>query len=118
MTGTPATSELFAKLLDLHLARSIGRLKGKPMATSKFHELAAGIKGDLLNFDQQADELMRRREDLRRRGEAVMTKHRESQNALEEGIVALERAVIDMEGSNSRPNGEGSGGSSGSSFPK
>lgn len=112
----PEPSLLLAQLLDLHLTRTIARLKSDeaPM-TSKFRELAEGIKGDIANFDHQADELMKRREDLRRRGETVFAKHREHQDDVASGLEALERAIAEMEGSNSK-NGEGSGDSSGKSF--
>lgn len=70
--------------------------------TSKFHELATGIKGDLKNFDQQADELMARRERLRRRGETVFAKHREHLDDYEGGLAAMESALNDLEGSNSK----------------
>lgn len=85
---------------------------------SKFKELAAGIKQDLANFDQQADELMARRETLRRRGETVFAKHREHQDGVEAGLAAIEQALSDMEGGNSKNEREGSGDSSGSSFRK
>lgn len=77
--------------------------------TSKFREFAEGIKGDLKNFDQQADELMARRERLRRRGETVFSRHRETLDDYEGGLAAMESALNDLEGSNSK-NGEGSGG--------
>lgn len=76
---------------------------------SKFTELAKSIAGTVQNFDQQADELARKHEDLRRRGERVFARHRESLAAQETGIAALEQVVNDLEGSNS---GEGSGDSS------
>lgn len=82
---------------------------------SKFHELAKAIKGDLQNFDQQADELLARRENIRRRGEATFAKHRERLDGVEAGLSALDEAVADLEGSNSK-NGEGSDDMSGSSF--
>lgn len=106
---------LLAQLLDLHLARTIDRLKGDDVMSSKFKELAAGIKQDLQNFDQQADELMARREDLRLRGEKVFAKHRENLTDVEGGLAAMEAALHDLEGSNSKKP-EGSGGTSGSSF--
>jgi hypothetical protein len=85
--------------------------------TSKFRELAQGIKQDRANFDQQADELLARREAIRRRGETVFAKHRESLGEVETGLDALDQALNDLEGSNSK-NGEGSGGTSGTDFPK
>lgn len=113
----PELSSLLAQLLDLHLARSIGRLKGKS-AMSKFSELADGIKQDRANFDAQADELLRRREDLRRRGETVFAKHRENQDTVSKGLDELEAAIADLEGSNSKNAGEASASTSGSSFRK
>lgn len=109
-------TELLAQLLDLHLSRSIDRWKAEDAMTSKFKELAEGIAGDLKNFDKQADELMAKREELRLRGEKVFAKHRESQSAVAEGLAALESALVDMEGSNSGNEQEGSGGSS-ETFP-
>lgn len=85
--------------------------------SSKFKELAKAIKGDLQNLDSQADELMARRERLRRRGEEVFAKHRENMDGLESGLAEMESALNDLEGSNSRGNGgEGSDGSS-TTFP-
>lgn len=83
---------------------------------SKFTELAQAIKGDLQNFDSQADELMARREMLRRRGEEVFAKHRERQDEVHQGLDAMERALHDMEGSNSKNDEEGSGDTSDKSF--
>lgn len=108
---TPRKTELLSQLLDLHLSRSIARLKGNDDMTSKFRELAKAIKGDLQNFDEQAEELMARREELRQRGEKVFAKHRESQDDVKSGLDAMEQALADLEGSNSK-NGEGSGDSS------
>lgn len=85
--------------------------------TSKFKQLAADIAGDLKNFNDQADELMAKREDLRVRGERVFAKHREHQADLADGLAAMEQAVSDLEGSNSK-NGEGSGDTSDTSFQK
>lgn len=85
---------------------------------NKFKELADAIKGDRENFDQQADELLKRREDIRRRGEVVFAKHREHQDEIAAGLDAMEAAVNDLEGSNSKNGQEGSGDSSGSSFQK
>lgn len=113
----PEPSSLLAQLLDLHLARAIKRLKGSDVMTSKFLELAAGIQSDLKNLNDQADELAKRREDLRKRGEAVMTKHREHQDDVAAGLTALERAIADMEGGNNPPR-EGSGATPAPSFQK
>jgi hypothetical protein len=102
---------LLAQLLDLHLSRTIDRHKGRITMAGKFRELAAAIKGDLKNFDDQATELMARREDLRRRGETVFAKHRENLDDVEGGLAEMEAALSELEGSNSK-NGEGSGSSS------
>lgn len=113
----PEPSLLLAQLLDLHLTRTIDRLKGDDVM-SKFTELADGIRSDLQNFDRQADELMTRREDLRQRGERVFAKHRENQDEVHKGLDELEAALRDLEGGNSKNGREGSGDSSGSSFRK
>lgn len=107
---------LLAQLLDLHLTRTIDRLKGDDVMTNKFRELAEGIKGDIVNLNDQADQLMKRREDLRRRGETVMARHREHQDDVASGLDALERAIADMDGGNSKNDREGSGGTPESSF--
>lgn len=104
-----------SKLLDLHLSRSIDRHNTREAVTNKFRELAEGIAGDIKNFNQQADELMARREALRQRGETVFARHREHQDDVNAGLLAMERAVDELEGSNSRGNEEGSGGTSGQS---
>lgn len=78
---------------------------------NKFKELAAGIKQDRANFDQQADQLMFRREEIRQRGERVFARHRESLDDVHAGLDALEQSLNDLEGSNSK-NGEGSDSSS------
>lgn len=83
--------------------------------SSKFRELASGIKQDLQNFDKQADELMARRERIRRRGEEVFSRHRENMDGVEGGLAAMESALNELEGSNSK-NGEGSDSSS-TTFP-
>lgn len=75
--------------------------------SSKFKELADGIKRDRANFDQQADELLARREAIRRRGETAFARHRDHLSDVEQGLGAMEEAVSDLEGSNSK-NGEGS----------
>lgn len=85
--------------------------------TSKFRELAAGIKQDMQNFDEQATELMARREELRQRGERVFAKHRENLDDIHSGLNAMEHALNDLEGSNSK-NEEGSGDSSEASFQR
>ena len=85
--------------------------------TSKFKELATGVKQDMANFDQQATELLARRENIRRRGETVFARHRDNLTELEGGLDAMEEALHDLEGSNSK-NGEGSGDTSDSSFSK
>jgi hypothetical protein len=84
---------------------------------NKFKELAEGIAGDMKNFNQQADELLARRESLRKRGEVVFAKHRENQSSVAEGLDAMEAAMNDLDGSNSK-NVEGSGATPGSSFSK
>lgn len=80
---------------------------------SKFRELAKAIAGDMKNFDEQADELFAKREELRLRGERVFAKHREHQAETASGLDAMEQAIKDLEGSNSK-NAEGSDDSSGS----
>lgn len=89
---------------------------------SKFDELAEGIEQDLKNWDQQADELMARREVNRQRGEAIFAKHRDRQSSVEAGFAKMEAALGALEGSNSKKDDtkkeEGSGDTSGSSFRK
>lgn len=84
---------------------------------NKFKELAEGIKGDLVNFNEQADELIKNREVLRLRGEKVFSQHRDNQKSVSEGLAALEEAISSLEGSNSK-NGEDSERTSEASFPK
>lgn len=102
---------------NCQLQRLTDRVIEERVMTSKFKQLAADIAGDLQNFNNQADELAAKREDLRVRGEKVFAKHREHQTDLAEGIAAMEQAVADLEGSNSK-NGEGSDDMSDSSFQK
>lgn len=83
---------------------------------NKFKQLAADIAGDRKNFDEQATELMARREQIRQRGERVFAKHRENLDDVHAGLDAMDEALNDLEGSNSK-NGEDSGGSS-ESFQK
>lgn len=110
---------LIAKLLDLHLTRTIDRLKAE-IAMSKFKELASAIKGDMANFDKQADELFAEREEIRRLGEETFTRYREHHASVRDGINTMRQAVTDLSGSNSKNDDEkleGSGVSSDKSFP-
>ena len=59
--------------------------------SEKFRELAKAIKGDLQNLNSQADELMARRERLRRRGEEVFGKHRENLAGVERALAVQQR---------------------------
>jgi hypothetical protein len=84
---------------------------------SKFKELAGLIRDDMKDFDQQATELMAKREQVRARAGAVFAKHHDSQNEVLAGLQAMEEALHDLEGSNGAPKeGEGSASSSSSSF--
>lgn len=96
-------SLLLSRLLDLHLGRSIEREN----RMNKFQELANGIKQDQANFNDQADELLKKREELRQRGERVFARHRDHHKEVDAGLQALEAVVNDLEGSNSK-NGEDS----------
>lgn len=104
------------QLLDLHLERAIRRHKPED-GMSKFTELAEAIEGDLKNWDQQADELLARREKNRLRGEQVFARHRDKQGEVEAGLTRMEQAIGALEGSNSK-NVEDSGDSSEASFSK
>jgi len=108
------SSLLFAQLLDLHLSRSINRWKGDDRM-SKFKQLAEAIKGDLKNFDEQADDLFKERERLRTLGEDTFNRHRQHLASVREGLHAMAAVVDDVAGSNSRGNEEGSDGLSGQS---
>lgn len=74
---------------------------------SIFKELAAGVRGDMSNFKEQAQELMRKREELRLRGEKNFALFREHQAEVEAGLKEMDDALRDMEGGNSK-NAEGS----------
>lgn len=101
------SSLLFAQLLDLHLTRSIQRWKVDD-TMSKFKALADAVRGDMENFDKQADELFAEREMIRREGETVFAQYREHHKEAREGIQAMRAAIADLTGSNSQGNGEGS----------
>ncbi len=116
-TQTVRLTEMMGLLLDLHLARVIRRYKPEDRM-SKFTELAEAIESDLKNWDQQADELSARREKNRLRGEAIFAKHRDKQGEVETGLARMEQAISALEGSNSKNEQEGSGGSSEVSFSK
>lgn len=100
-----------SKLLDLHLSRTIKRKS----IMDKFTELADGIEQDLRNWDEQADELLARREKNRLRGENVFARHRDKQSSVEAGLAKMEAVLQKMEGGNSKNSEEGSGGTSGAS---
>lgn len=105
-----------SQLLDLHLTRSIEK-HGKEEPMSKFKALADAVKQDLVNFDQQADELMAEREELRRAGEETFSRYREHHKNTREGLDSMRQAIADMAGSNSQGKSEGSD-DSGNTFPK
>lgn len=108
------SSLLFAQLLDLHLTRSINRWKADD-TMSKFKALADAVRGDMANFDKQADELFAEREMIRREGEAVFAQYRDHHKEARDGIQAMRQALTDLTGSNSRGNEEGSDDLSGQS---
>lgn len=74
---------------------------------NKFKELAAGIQKDVVDMNEEADELMAQREELRVRKNTIFAKHREHHDDVKSGLDILEQALKDLEGSNSK-NGEGS----------
>lgn len=78
---------------------------------NKFRELAAGIQQDVADMNEEADELMARREQLRVRKNTIFARHREHHDEMKSGLDVLEHALNDLEGSNSK-NGEDSDGSS------
>lgn len=86
---------------------------------SKFKVLAGLIRDDLKDFDDQATELMAKRNAVRARAGEVFSKHHESLDEVGAGLRAMEDALHDLEGSNGAPNDEqeGSAASSTTSFP-
>lgn len=78
---------------------------------NKFRELAFGIQQDIADMNEEADELMAKREELRVRKNTIFARHREHHHEVKSGLDVLEHALNDLEGSNSK-NGEGSDDSS------
>lgn len=103
-----------SQLLDLHLSRSIERLKkprNEPVALNKIQELARQVRATRANFDEQATELATEHEELRRAGEEQFARYREHHKQVREDLDALREMLSDETGSNSK-NAEGSGDSS------
>lgn len=69
---------------------------------SIFKELAEGVRGDMANFKEQAQELMAKREELRRRGELQFAKFREHHQDVEAGLKEMDDALRELEGGNSK----------------
>lgn len=78
---------------------------------NKFRELAFGIQQDIADMNEEADELMAKREELRVRKNVIFARHHEHHREVRSGLDVLEHALNDLEGSNSK-NGEGSDDSS------
>lgn len=84
---------------------------------SIFRELAAGVRGDMENFKDQAQELMAKREELRRRGELQFARYREHHQEVEIGLNEMEDALRELEGGNSRGSREATGSTADRTFP-
>lgn len=76
---------------------------------SIFKELAEGVRGDMANFKEQAQELMAKREELRRRGETQFAKFREHHKDVEDGLKEMDNALRELEGGNSKGSQEATG---------
>lgn len=85
---------------------------------SIFKELAAGVRGDMENFKDQARELMEKREELRRRGELQFARYREHHQDVEHGLNEMEDALRELEGGNSRGSQEATGSTADRTFQK
>lgn len=84
---------------------------------SIFKELAEGVAGDMQNWKEQVEELMARRELLRKRGELQFAKFREHQDDVEVGLRHMDDALRELEGGNNPPkDGEGTDGNSSENF--
>ena len=85
---------------------------------SIFKELAAGVRGDIENFKDQARELMQEREDLRRLGEQQFARYREHHKDVKAGLQEMSDALRELEGGNSKGSQEATGSTADRTFQK
>ena len=113
----PATrTDLFAQLLDIHLARAIARHKDPDMS-QKLRELAASMAARKKAWDARAEDLMAGLDKLDQRAGVAFGKHEQQLAAAEAGFRDMEDAVRDLEGANNPPSEEeASAGSPNTSF--
>jgi hypothetical protein len=108
---------LIAKLLDLHLSRSIERLKAEDMASKM--QIAAQMVADRKKaLDERAQALIDKMPAFDSRANQAFEKHEGVMTSAEEDFKAMEEMLHDMEGSNSKNSQEGSGDTSESSFQR
>lgn len=84
---------------------------------SIFKELAAGVRGDIENFKDQARELMTEREELRRLGELQFNRYREHHRDVKAGLQEMSDALRELEGGNSKGSQEATGTTAERTFP-
>lgn len=84
-------SLLLSQLLDLHLSRTIEREYLKDHVMRKFVQLAEDIESDLKGLDRDADDLERRRLEVKEAARTVVNDHHRIQDRIEEGIAAMRR---------------------------
>jgi hypothetical protein len=115
--GRARRTLLLSQLLDLHLTRSIDRLRGTA-DMSKFLQLADDIEADLKAMDADAEELNAKRLKNKELSRQIFNGHHAAQDRVLEGLKKMEQVMKDMTGSNSSKAGtEGTVGTTTSTFP-
>lgn len=115
----PSTPALLAQLLDLHLTRTIDRLKDREMADapiSKARMAAQMVAERKKRMDERAQALIDRMPGFDSRMNQAFEAHEGSLDTSEADFDAMLEEIKEVEQSNSK-NGEGSGDMSDKSFP-
>ena len=92
---------LLAKLLDLHLTRTIARERRKDQVMSKFLELADNIEADLKEMDVEADTLNEKRLANKEAARLIFNSHHAAQDRVRDGLARMAAVTKDLSGSNS-----------------
>jgi septation ring formation regulator EzrA len=95
-----------SKELDQFLDQAIKATGKVPMAETKFSELAARVARTRKAWDERADKLGKRLDELDPKAEAAFAKHESDLDAAETGIKSMEDAVRDLVGGNNPPKGD------------
>lgn len=96
----PTTTRMMSDLLDLHLTRSINRLK--PMAKlNKFAEISAKFKATKASLDAEMDDLGVEIDQLSSQGMDVISQHKAEVREMRAAVKDMRDALVEDIGSNS-----------------